>query len=273
MYVSDHDFQRLVRLWHELADIPAAQPEAALRHCLAGLAELIGAQNVAWVGATRAKGHAGNDPMAGWRPQAVAWLHPTPHMQQLYAELLSKISLRDADPHTSAMARRHGRTRAHLCEELVDGSHWNNSWLYNEVWRPSGLGDEITSAYSVDAGNESYLVVDRGSGDSPFTARERDLLMLFLQGSGSFHRETMRAHGLWDSSERLGASEKKVLRLLLSDRSEKEIAAVCGLTPATVHQYAVGLYRKFGVRGRVGLMAYWLRFAADDPESTAPTDP
>jgi DNA-binding CsgD family transcriptional regulator len=268
MHISDHDFQRVSGLWRDLADIPAAEPDVAMRHCLAGAATLIGAQNVAWVGATRQPGPPGDDPMAGWRPQAVEWLHPTPHMEKLYAELLSKIALRDADPHTTAMARRHGQTRAHLRDDLVEGAHWRNSWLYNEVWRPSGLSDEITSAYSVDAQHESYLVIDRGSGDAAFSARERDLLLLFLQGSGTFHREIMRARGLWDRSERLGASEKEVLRLLLTDRSEKEIAAECGLTPATVHQYAVGLYRKFGVRGRVGLMAYWLRF----PERP-PTDP
>lgn len=268
MYISDHDFQRVSRLWRELADIPAASPDEALRHCLHGVAQLIGVSNVAWVGATRDSASPAGDPMAGWRPRAVEWLHPTPHMEKLYAELLSKIALRDADPHTVAMARRHGQTRAHLCEDLVDGQHWQNSWLYNEVWRPTGQSDQITSAYSVDASNESYLVIDRAGNDAAFTARERDLLLIFLQGSGSFHRELMRARGVWDSRERLGVSEKEVLRLLLTDRSEKEIAAECGLTPATVHQYAVGLYRKFGVRGRVGLLAYWLRFA-----ERPPTDP
>jgi hypothetical protein len=52
-----------------------------------------------------------------------------------------------------------------------------------------------------------------------------------------------------------------VLRLLLTDRSEKEIAERLGIGWRTTHDYTVSILRKFGVRGRVGLMASWLRYS------------
>jgi DNA-binding CsgD family transcriptional regulator len=52
--------------------------------------------------------------------------------------------------------------------------------------------------------------------------------------------------------------ERRIVSLLLTDRAEKEIAAELGQKPATTHKYITGILRKFGVRGRTGLMALWL---------------
>ena len=51
--------------------------------------------------------------------------------------------------------------------------------------------------------------------------------------------------------------------LLLTELTELEIGAALGLTPRTTHQYAVAILKKFGVKGRVGLMAHWLRYYRD----------
>lgn len=50
-----------------------------------------------------------------------------------------------------------------------------------------------------------------------------------------------------------------MLALLLTDANEKEIARRLGIGHRTVHQHAEAIYAKLGVRGRVGLMALWLR--------------
>ncbi len=51
-----------------------------------------------------------------------------------------------------------------------------------------------------------------------------------------------------------------MLALLLSDATEKEIAWRLGIGHRTMHQHAEAIYAKLGVRGRIGLMALWLRF-------------
>ena len=53
MYIRDDDLRRIARLWHELAEIPAARGDEALTHCFAQLAQIVGAGNVFMVGAVR----------------------------------------------------------------------------------------------------------------------------------------------------------------------------------------------------------------------------
>ncbi|MGY2487991.1 helix-turn-helix transcriptional regulator [Cupriavidus sp. CP313] len=71
-------------------------------------------------------------------------------------------------------------------------------------------------------------------------------------------KESILDLGLALSSVPLAPHEQKVLRLLLTDASEKQIAQRLGLAVSTTHSYVTGIFRKFGVRGRAGLMSLWL---------------
>lgn len=64
--------------------------------------------------------------------------------------------------------------------------------------------------------------------------------------------------GLAFSPVPLAPHEQKVLQLLLTDASEKQIAQRLGLAVSTTHSYVTTIFRKFGVRGRAGLMSLWL---------------
>ncbi|MEM5430222.1 PAS domain S-box protein [Cupriavidus oxalaticus] len=64
--------------------------------------------------------------------------------------------------------------------------------------------------------------------------------------------------GLTLSPVPLAPHEQKVLQLLLTDASEKQIAQRLGLAVSTTHSYVTTIFRKFGVRGRAGLMSLWL---------------
>ncbi|MCO5397649.1 PAS domain S-box protein [Ralstonia soli] len=57
----------------------------------------------------------------------------------------------------------------------------------------------------------------------------------------------------------LAPHECKVLHLLLTEAAEKQIAEQLGLAVSTTHSYITNIYRKFGVRGRAGLMSLWLK--------------
>lgn len=59
--------------------------------------------------------------------------------------------------------------------------------------------------------------------------------------------------------ERLAPHECRVLQLLLTEAAEKQIAEQLGLAISTTHSYVTSIYRKFGVRGRAGLMSLWLK--------------
>jgi PAS domain S-box-containing protein len=64
--------------------------------------------------------------------------------------------------------------------------------------------------------------------------------------------------------KKLAPYEQRVLQLLLTDASEKQIADRLGLATSTTHSYVTGILRKLGVRGRIGLMSLCLRGMAND---------
>ncbi len=57
----------------------------------------------------------------------------------------------------------------------------------------------------------------------------------------------------------LAPHERRVLELLLTEATEKQIAERLGLAASTTHSYITGIFRKYGVRGRAGLMSLWLK--------------
>ena len=85
------------------------------------------------------------------------------------------------------------------------------------------------------------------------------MLCFFLLGSRAFQRELLLSRGLVEASSPFSMRERDVLKLLLTDASEKEVARHLGIGYRTAHQHAASIYAKLGVRGRMGLMAHWLR--------------
>jgi len=57
----------------------------------------------------------------------------------------------------------------------------------------------------------------------------------------------------------LAPHERKVLELLLTEATEKQIAERLSLAVSTTHSYITGIFRKYGVRSRAGLMSLWLK--------------
>jgi DNA-binding CsgD family transcriptional regulator len=68
------------------------------------------------------------------------------------------------------------------------------------------------------------------------------------------------SHGTGLAGSPLTQTERRVVQLLLTSKSEKQIAGELGQSPNTTHGHIRSVYRKFGVRGRHELMALWLSF-------------
>ena len=79
-----------------------------------------------------------------------------------------------------------------------------------------------------------------------------------LRGLASFHRQLILAHGISAAGSPLSPAERRVLAQLLTDQSEKLIAANLGLSSSTVHGYVKSVLKKLGVKGRSGLVSLWL---------------
>ncbi len=70
----------------------------------------------------------------------------------------------------------------------------------------------------------------------------------------------------------LSPQERRVLEMLLTDASERQIATQMALAESTIHSYIASIFRKFGVRGRKGLMSLWLQHRPG-PEGSPATPP
>ncbi len=98
----------------------------------------------------------------------------------------------------------------------------------------------------------------RDSAVEPFGEEEKMLLDYAMRPMAWFQRQVILHRGVSLVEDPLTPSERRVLNERLTDRPEREIAEITGLTQATVHTYATRICRKFNVRGRAGLMALWL---------------
>ena len=79
-----------------------------------------------------------------------------------------------------------------------------------------------------------------------------------VQGLRWFHRRVLRSRNIAVGRQPCTRAERAALDLLLTGRSEKEIAHELGLSVGTAHNRVGAVFKKFGVRSRAELMALWL---------------
>jgi DNA-binding CsgD family transcriptional regulator len=248
-------------LWDELARLPAAETDAACRHLIGTLGEWMGADNAAWIGAARLlpASKAEKDRLFGWRTRAIVFWRP-PERDEL---LLVKEALggRAEEPGmtATAMAQLAGNFRIHrLRDGFVDWAAFQKTLHYHAYYRQLGVDDRLWVGMPICQDAESFFVFDKRRTKSRFTKADIKLLDYALRGLGWLNYRFMCSYGLSLVESPLTTMERRVIQLLLSERSEKEIAAVLRQSPNTTHGHIKEIYRKYGTQGRAGLMALWL---------------
>lgn len=260
MTVSDETSERIHTLWDELADFDAASADDALDHLMAGLCQFVDAQNANWIGAVRMADILPSDPVHGWRPRVVRFLHPSAQIDAKVKEQTKNLEQGSVDESTIRNVALAGTFRANRANDLVSG--WFESDYCRRYFTAFGVTDVIWVGAPVNADAECYFGVFR-AGDHPrFTPAERDLVGYALRGLKWFYRRQMLSRGLMLADSPLTVVERQVLGGLLTGLIEKQIAAAQGQSPHTTHEYVSAIYRKFGVGNRAALMALWLGKAA-----------
>lgn len=74
------------------------------------------------------------------------------------------------------------------------------------------------------------------------------------------------------SMESLSEAQLRVLRVLLTGKSEKEVAETLFLSPHTVHSHVRVIYQYYGVNSRATLMAHFIQLALTEDESEGSDD-
>jgi len=247
-------------LWNELAEFPAAEIDSALFHLMTALCRRLGADNAVWVGSAKVvTGAAARlDPQLGWRGVAVRHLHETPLARARTAEAI-RGQVRDPGMTTVALAAGVGSFRVHrLHDGFVDIAAFKETAHYRIIYRDAGIVDRMFIGVPVNRSVESFFLIDRYGEKALFSAQEEAWTRSLMGGLKRFSRDLMLSHGLLLATTPLTPAERRITRLLLTDRSEKEIAEAMGQAPATTHKYITEILRKLGVKGRAGLMALWL---------------
>lgn len=119
-------------------------------------------------------------------------------------------------------------------------------------------GPELALTLPMRGGARMNFHLMRAEGREPFTDTHRGTLELALAGLSRWLNWLTLSHGPSLSTGPLPPHQRKVLLLLLTGLSEKQIAAELNLSTNTAHQYVTSLYRRFGARNRPSLTAKWL---------------
>lgn len=254
------DDERVFQLWDELAAFPSAEIDRAWRHLAQTLADWIGADMAFWVGTVRFLygEHAERDPMHGWRVKIIEFLHPPTEKEQSAAKLQLSDDLKDPGMCTVAAVRGSGVFRVHrLHDGFVDLAALRQTAYYRTHYEELGIADQLWVASPISPETESYFVFSRGEGRR-FGEGDAELAALTMRGLTWFQRQMIYSHGLLVAQEPLTPTQRVVLQLLLSDKTEKEIAAELGQSFHTTHTHVKEIFRKYDVKSRAGLMAIWL---------------
>ena len=260
--------QGIRALWDELADFPASRSDDALDHLMKALCDWVKADNALWIGAVRVTNGevAADDPQHGWRGRVTRRLVPMPDIAALARRAMSDQGTRPSMT-TCAITAGAGRFRVHrLHDGFVDFAAFRRTAEYRDYYQGMGIVDRMWIASPINRDAESYVVLDLHRTRRRFSPADATLAGEALSGLKWFHRNLMLNYGLPLARTPLSPTQRKVLALLLTDKSEKEIAHQLALSAGTAHQYVVGLFRKFRVNSRAGLMALWMA------GSSLPTD-
>lgn len=253
--------EAVFKLWDDLAAFPAADIDRAWRHLAEAVGRWIAADTAFWVGTVRFLhgDQAARDRMHGWRIKVVSFLHPPTEAERLSAQ--RAVGDRHPDPGmtTIAAVRGSGTFRVHrLHDGFVDIDALRQTDYYRTHYERFAVRDQVWVASPISPETESYFVFNRIGRDERFTESDAELAGFALRPLGWFIRQMFHSHGLLVARDPLTPTQRDVLQLLLSRKSEKEIATELGQSFHTTHTHVRDIYRKYNVTSRAGLMAVWL---------------
>jgi DNA-binding CsgD family transcriptional regulator len=257
------ELRQAYRLLHECRDL-GHDPRTWHEHMLVGLLRLVGGAmaasgvihapttakepptlvHMAEVGDERWPRHCSDFARNGVLTHCISY-------QRFSQQLAGKLVRRGSAPRGELLLTRSNG-------QLMSRTEWERSLEFNDVHKPFGLDDALTTCHLVSPSVIYGLTLHRSLDDRPFGSHERRLLHLF-------HQELARYVGTalcWEPDpgfSHLPPRLRQTLSCLLEGDSEKQVAAHLGLSRHTVHEYVTALYRAFGVNSRPELLVLCLR--------------
>ena len=136
---------------------------------------------------------------------------------------------------------------AHRISDSLSRAEFRETGLYNDYYRRIGIDHVIAVPLFVDRSLLVSFVLNRNSMD--FSDRERMLLDLVREPLAALYRHALarqRSFAELPVTQR----EREVLEWLAAGKTDREIAAILGMSPRTVQKHLQHIYEKLGVETR-----------------------
>jgi DNA-binding CsgD family transcriptional regulator len=172
---------------------------------------------------------------------------------------ISPVELEAFDRHffDHPLVREHGRNPAAVTKRLADlvpADEFRRTPLYDEYYRAIGIEHVAAVPIHVDQRFLVSFVLNRGA--VAFSDRERELLDLVRPHLANLYRLGVaidRADatpaGGWDTAP-LTPREREVLDWVAAGKTNRDVAAILGVSPRTVEKHLERIYEKLGVETR-----------------------
>lgn len=260
--IAADQYEEVHALWDRLSQFAAHEIDAAACLLMESISTWIGADRAAWVGAVRLLDgrEAEKDPLRGWRTRTIVF-HPPPTEAELLKvrKILQKGQSPEPGMTSIAAVQKAGQFRIHrLHDGFVDLESFRQTQHYRDHYASFNVCDRLWVAAPVGDQAEIFYLFDRRTSDDKFTDQQAVLAGYAIRGLGWLHRQLLYSHGILIAQSPLTATERAVMLLLLTDKSERDIAIELNQSPHTTHDHVKEIYRKLGVNSRTALMAVWL---------------
>lgn len=247
-------------LWDELSDFSVSQTEQALMHLLKGICDMIDAENAYWLGYIRFEADR-DDPLKGLRPGlppgANRYLYPSSLNDASSRAQTIKWNRKQVNEGYILVARDVGQFRSFRLRKEMRPAYFKEEF-YQTFHASRGIHDQCVVIFPVNEDYESLFNFQRVGVKKNFTTSEEAIAAYALRGIRWFHRQLALSHGLLIAETPLSPAQRQITQLLLTERSEKQIAVEIGKSLRTTHNHVTEIFRKFSVQSRAGLMSLWL---------------
>lgn len=253
-------------LWLEISRFPVWDATGALEYFLGKMCSILAAEDASWL-VMRKQAKLPReirsdhyrvifDSMRGWSPMTAEYLNPEKSFKKVVERWLMHARKSGIDPVTRQLIIGMGKyTRACIRHDVTTDQEWEDHWISKKFLGFYNIGERLIGMSPVSSTCEILVIIDRPMGAAPFSAQDRDFLSMAIASVQDLQTRLCLERGAVGASSMLSKRETDTYRLLLTELSESEVAERLNLSTHTVHDYARQLYRKFGVKGRVGLMA------------------
>lgn len=268
-FLGNGRMRHLHVLWEKTALSSVSDSTQAMLHLLARLSELTGCSGATWLALNRYEPDALPSSLlpfqsvifelGGWVVTASVSLDPQKEADSEYERWFMYAARGGPDHMTGHMCANAGNARSCIRDDVMTEEEWQGHWFPSKYLSFYGIGERMMMMFPVNGHCEACILIDRPRGAPAFTAVDKHFWHHAMAGIPYLHKQLCAERGVLGFAEPLTPREAETYRLLLTPMSEGEIGGKMNLSAHTVHDYARRIYRKLGVRGRVGLMSMLLR--------------